>query len=98
MASKVEAKGMPPLQVQQKTQFRQCKDFVITDFKPFFKQSSVSDEKTLDEALFNYSNYRFPGLMSSLTPKERRQFLDELALPIFAHRRGKGLSFLARFD
>ena len=37
-------------------------------------------------------------MMETLTPSERRQFLDELVLPIFAHRRGKNLVYLKRFS
>ena len=59
---------MPAKQVQQKTQFRQCKDFLITDFKPKFK---LVDSKSLDAALNAYVEERFPNLMSTLSDLEQ---------------------------
>ena len=36
-------------------------------------------------------------MLKILTAAEQRQFKDELVLPIFAHKRTKGLPFLTRF-
>lgn len=92
-----DKKRMPTLQVQQKTQFRSCKDFLITDFRPVLNKNAVFDDKSLDEAIYIYCTTRFPGLWETLTNQERRQLFDEMVLPIFAHRKNKGLEYLKRY-
>lgn len=44
-----------------------------------------------------YTEWRFAGLMKTLTQHEQRQFLDQLALPLFANRRDKGHAYLSGF-
>ena len=91
---------MPKLQVQQKTQFRQCKDFIIADFNEFVNTSAykslekVQKADQVKSALADYSVDRFPELMAALDSEEKDQFLNELFLPIFAHKRRKGFPFI----
>lgn len=84
---------MPPIQVQRKTSFRLCKDFFSKDFKSKSIQYVYSEE--FDKAIEEYANTTFKGLMEELTESEKKYFLGELVLPIFAHRRDKGLNYLA---
>ena len=70
---------------------------MIEDFNPFRESHAIHDDETLDRALIEYTNYRFEGLLEMLNPVEQRQFLDQLVLLIFAHRRFKGYAYLMRF-
>ena len=70
---------------------------MIDDFRPILESHAIHDDESFDNALFDYSNRRFEGLMEMLDKAERRQFLDELVLLIFAHRRKKGFAYLQRF-
>ena len=70
---------------------------MIADFRPLLDSKAIHDDESFDNLLFEYCNSRFPGLFETLTKSERRQFLDELVLLIFAHRRKKGLPYLERF-
>ena len=57
-------KYVPPKQLQNKTQFRTCKDFLIDDFRAFTKNKLAKDENVLMKQLEDYSTSRFPKLMS----------------------------------
>ena len=73
---------------------------MIKDFKRFKSSNCIHDDETLDQALLEYCDHRFAGLIELLDQTEREQFLDELVLPIFAHHRfkkDKGFAFLQRF-
>ena len=57
----------------------------------------VTNYESLKAILTGYCNDKFPDLLSRLNEEETTKFLNELALPIFAHRSKKGLEYLAGF-
>ena len=81
--------------------FRKFMDFVIADFKKFLLTKAIivpEIEESADEILIRYINWRFPALTMSLNVDELQQFIDELHLPLFSHKREKCLPFLKRFN
>ena len=69
-ANKKAKAVVPVTQVQQKTQFRQGKDFLIADFRA--QALPVVDEASFNEARTRYWKQTFPGLLPTLTPDEQR--------------------------
>ena len=81
--------------------FRKFKDFVIADFKNYLLTNAIvvpENEESADKILITYINWRFPALTFSLNVDELQQFIDELHLPLFNHKREKCLPFLKRFN
>ena len=52
------------------------------------------DENSLNTALYHYTDLKFPGLIRAFKAEEKERFINTLVLPLFAHRKGKGLAYL----
>ena len=72
--SKPDLSKMPTMQVQQKTQFRVCKDYYFNDVKIKELISKHKTKPSFENALTNYINKKFPSLLQLLNQEEKEQF------------------------